>query len=317
MRTAVFPYFFAVFLLSTVGNAQERATVETCPSYIPTEDSGDPTELSLRGVACFEAKEYLKALIYYRKAYAISKSAVLRGGIGRSLQELGHPDLARQYFEGYLGVASSATDGYQKIEQRLEAVRTTLKNDTSEVTITSAPGDAEVFVVLDGEYWEPLGTTPVKLRMLPGEYRLVFRKQDFMTREASLEVDGTDPTSLETELVPQEALFNVSGKAWKRRGAYLMLGSIPVFAGSAALFWIGEDRLDEADEAVGSNAYDRADELRDEGYTYRTAGIATAAVGGAALITGVVFYLTGMDAKPESAMRPFVGPNSIGIAGSF
>lgn len=304
--------------LTTTPAFAQSSGGEPCPSYLPPEDATDATQLSLRGVACFENGEYLKALIYYRKAYSISKSAVLRGGIGRSLQELGQPDLARQYYEDYLAVASSSTDGYSKIQQRLDDVRETLKTTTSEVTITSSPGDAEVFVVLDGEYWEPLGTTPVKLRMSEGQHRLIFRKSDYQTREQVVDVSASDATTeVEAELVSQDATFNVADRQWRQRGAYLMLASIPAFAASAAFFVIGEDRLDEADALRGFNTAEEANDLRDSGYAYRTAGLVTAALGGAALASGLVFYIVGLEDDATIAIMPSVGPRQIGVLGRF
>lgn len=271
----------------------------------------------MRGVECFEANEFLRALIFYRQAYTLSKSAVLRAGIGRSLQELGQPDLARQYYEGYLKVASPSTDGYQKIEQRLDAVRETLKTKTSPVVIRSTPGDAEVFVVLEGDYWESLGTTPVNLNLLPGDHRIVVRKQDFMTREESIRVDD-DQSGVEVEvaMVSQDALFNVTGRQWQRRGVYFMLGSIPFVAGGAALFVLSKDRFDEAGKIALPDGQSRAENLRDTGYNYRTAAIASSAVGGAALVTGLVFYFAGMDSG-QTALKPYVGPKSVGLAGAF
>ncbi|MEZ4462552.1 MAG: PEGA domain-containing protein [bacterium] len=306
--------FVTVFCASL---AFAQTSAEPCPSYVPPE-TADASTLSLRGVACFEAGEFLRALMYYRQAYGISKSAVLRAGIGRSLQELGQPDLARQYYEAYLQVASPQTDGYQKIEQRLSDLLTSLKTNASTVEITSIPADAEVFVVLDGQYWERLGATPVKMKMLPGKYRIVVQKTDFMTREETIEVgDDGDDVSVDVEMVSQAALFNVSSRTWQRRGVYLMLGSIPLLLGGGGLFIIGQDRIDEANQlAPEPGSASEANRLRDQGHTLRTVAIGTTAGGAALAITGLIFYLAG-DSTSGSAAYPVIGPNQLGFAGTF
>ncbi len=305
------------FSSPALGQEIKAAPSSGCSSYSPPEESQDATALSMRGVECFEANDFLRALIFYRQAYTLSKSAVLRAGIGRSLQELGQPDLARHYYEGYLKVASPSTDGYQKIEQRLEAVRETLKTKTSPIEIRSTPGDASVFMILEGDYWEPLGNTPLKVNLLPGDHRIIVRKQDFMTREESIRVDEEpSPSEVEIDMVSQDALFNVTGREWQRRGVYFMLGSIPFIAGGTALFVLSKDRFDEAEKVALPDGDSRAEDLRNTGYNYRTAAIASSAVGGAALVTGLVFYFAGMD-DGETALKPYVGPKSVGLAGSF
>jgi tetratricopeptide (TPR) repeat protein len=306
-----------LFSSPVLGQEVKAVPPPGCTSYLPPEQSQDATALSMRGVECFESNDFLRALIFYRQAYALSKSAVLRAGIGRSLQELGQPDLARQYYEGYLKVASPSTDGYQKIEQRLDAVRETLKTNTSPVVIRSTPGDATVFVVLEGDYWEPLGSTPLKLNLPSGDHRIVVQKQNFMTREEVIRVDDDQSTvEVEVTLVSQDALFNVTGRQWQRRGVYFMLGSIPFAAGGAALFVLSNDRFDEAGKIALPEGESRAEDLRDTAYNYRTAAIASSAVGGAALVTGLVFYFAGMDSG-ETALKPYVGPKSVGLAGVF
>lgn len=315
-RSILILFVFCQFALPRPARAADS---ESCPSYLPPEDAADASALSLRGVACFENKEFLRALIYYRQAYEISKSDVLRAGIGRSLQELGQPDLARQYYESYLKVASPSSDGYQKIEQRLEAIRETLRNNSSLVEIKSVPADAEAFVILDGQYWEPLGQTPVTVRMPRGAHRIVIKKTDFMTQETTIDVtDVGGVVEAEIELVSQAALFNVPSRVWKRRGVYLMAGSLPVILGGGALFLISEDRFNEADDLQPTpESPQRANELRDDGHSFRTAAIVTTTLGVAAGVTGLLFYLAGDTSSSELSLMPFAGPNSFGVAGSF
>lgn len=311
----------ALLLISSSALAQtgdETSADSRCTSYIPPELKEDANELALRGVACFESEEYLQALIFYREAYALSKSAPLRGAIGRALQELGYPDLAREYYAEYLKLQSPDTPGYQKIRQRMTIVEERLKDEAIEVELQTQPGGAEAYVVLDGEYWEKLGTTPVRVRLIPGDYRIVYRDDEYITREEAISVsDSQSEQTFQATLVPQDSLFHSTGNSLRRWGVYSMIGSIPFFVAGGTLFVLGSQKSSEADDYQEQPGFDpeRRDALRDDSESRQQWGTISAAVGGGLLLTGGVLYLIGANSRPEleGGTTLYFTPRGLGV----
>ncbi len=301
---------------------EEASADAECTSYIPPELSEDPNELALRGVACFESAEYLQALIFYREAYALSKSAPLRGAIGRALQELGYPDLAREYYAEYLKLQSPDTPGYQKIRQRMSIVEKRLREEAVEVELQTQPGSADAYVVLEDEYWEKIGKTPARVRLLPGDYRIVYRDDDYITQEELISVPSSDqPQTYRATLVPQESLFHSTGNSLRRWGVYTMIGAIPFAVAGGTFFVLSGQRSGEADDYQNEPNFDpaRRDELRDESESFQTWGTASMAVGAGLLLTGGVLYLIGVSSRPdvESGTSLYLQPGEFGVRGSF
>src|SRR5690606_10715889 len=101
--------------------------------------------------------------------------------------------------------------------QRLDVVEQTLANDSVSAEITTNPSNARVYIVLKDEYWEEIGTTPISLKLVPGEYRLILRREDFQTRELSLNVSKGAETKANIALVPQDLAVSEE-LVWRRRG---------------------------------------------------------------------------------------------------
>lgn len=287
-----------------------------CQSYMPPEHRDDPDRLALRGVACFEQQEYLQALIFYREAYAISKSTALRGAIGRALQELGHPQFAREYFAEYLEAQSPDTPGYQKIEQRMKVVEQRLESEAVSVELNTVPAGAQAYLVLDDEYWEPVGTTPVTTRLLPGSYRAIYQREGYVTQEELIEVDASSSPRKPAELIVQEDALYASQDRLRSWGFYTMLGSAPFLVGGGAFFVLAAQRSNEADDYQRDPAFDpgRRDELRDSSQTFSTLGVVSTSIGVGALLTGLVLYLIGNTQGEETdAATVFSSPSEVGF----
>lgn len=276
----------------------EAYAAETeCHPYVPVESQGNADLLAMRGVTCFEEGKYLQALLFYRQAYAITQSPLLEGGIGRCLQELGFPDLARQYFLSYLEAAPAGTEAHDKIQQRLQVVEETLSSSAVEVTVSSTPADARVYLVLEDEYWEEIGATPLKFKLLPGNYRMILRRPDFQTEEVELDINA-DPTLSEHSLKPQDQAIHTEMK-WRKAGVITMISSTPFIAGSAALITLGQLSDDPDKESL-----------------YQTLGIASGALGLSAMMTGVVLYLVG-SSPDDSTTSIHLTPSSVGWSYSW
>lgn len=308
--------FLAIFLAAASVSAEEPE----CHPYVPVESQGDADLLAMRGVACFEKGEFLQALLFYRQAYEVSESPLLQGGIGRCLQELGYPDLARQYFVAYLSAQDPDSEGHQRILQRLEVVEQTLANEAVDTEIRTTPSNARVYIVLKDEYWEEVGATPLSLKLVPGDYQLILRREDFQTRELDLTVSKENAAQADIALVPQDVAI-AEEIVWRRRGVITWIASTPFLAGSAALFVLGEMRHSESDEYTWTHPnFDaqRQQDLRDEASLFRTFGIVSGAIGVVGILTGTILYLAGSSTPSSSGdVSIYVTPNQVGWTFDF
>lgn len=315
IRTLFTLCFFGTLLTATSAVANQGE----CHPYVPVESQNDPDLLGMRGVTCFESGEYLQALIFYRQAYSVQPSPFLQAGIGRCLQELGYPDLARQYFQLYLGTQSKTSEAYQRIQQRMDVVDEALNSKGQTVTLRTDPANAKVFLILKDEYWEEVGTTPMSLKLLPGEYRVVLQRPDFQTREVSFTIDPATPPPDSYALTPQLQVGSAPQEV-SRGGVYMMIASTPFFALGTGMFVLAEFSESDADVyPVGNPNYDaeRQRELYDGASRYRKVGIASAGIGATLFFSGLIWHLVqdSPSATSETTSRwsPVIAPDHVGL----
>jgi len=308
---------------TTTTQPPSPADVE-CADYLVPEERKDPELLALRGVACFEAGEYLTALRHYREAKQLSNSNLLNAAIGRVFQELGYPFIARRYYRDYLDGPIDEGEGRQRIEQRLATVEEELGAKAKNVTVSSSPPEAEIFLVVDEHHWEDLGRTPLTVRLTPGSHRFVVRREGYLAQTRDVNVGpATNHPVVDAELVATDAAFGVSGRKLRRSGALAMAGSVPLIAAGTALFVVGSMKRADAQERDG----DRRRELLDSGAKFQQSGAVLGVLGLATLATGGVLYWFGRpkeapsgdeESAPEQVrIQPVIGLGQVGVSLRF
>jgi hypothetical protein len=300
-----------------------------CSEYVPPEDRKDPERLALRGVACFEAGEYLLALRHYRQARELSDENLLNAAIGRTFQELGYPFMARRYYRDYLGGHIDASQGRQRIEERLNSVEAQLAHDAGEVKITSAPPGTEVYLVVAETHREPLGPTPLTVKMLPGEHRFVLEDDGYLPQTHDVKVQPGASRELNTEMVDEEAAFAVSGRTLRRAGIITMASGTPLVATGTALWLVGHRQKKDAEEITGDIT--RNEEIM-KGSRLQRWGLVSGVVGVTALATGFVLWWAGHSNDASSTtpddetdetnavklrVTPILSVDYVGISGRF
>lgn len=307
----------------------ETVTSVECSEYVPPEERKDPTRLALRGVACFEAKQYLLALRHYRRARELSDANLLNAAIGRTFQELGYPFIARRYYRDYLHGKIEDTQGRAKIEARLAAVEEDLKNNGARVRVESSPPGATVYVVIDGSHWEELGATPLDLDMRPGKHSFIVERKGYVTHSAQIDIGKKQDRIVQARLVEEGAAFAVSGLHLRRSGIITMGAAVPFLIVGPSLYFIGRNQRGAVDELPAPERPDathRATQLQ-------SVGIVATVVGVAALGTGLTLYLAGRSvdhpdgpapstktrtkAKGKTSWIPYFGTRSAGVLVRF
>jgi hypothetical protein len=288
---------------------------------VPPEELADAERVALRGVACFEAGEYVQALRHYRRAFEVSESPLLMGAIGRVFQEMGYPALAREYYNSYL---LSDVGDKDRIAERLADVEKKLNDDAVPVRIETNPPGARVYVVVSDEHWELAGESPLETRLLPGEYGLVVRREGFRPLETRIDVsEPDDPSNVSKqverlELSDPNALFDTGPRVWRERGITVILASIPFVAAGSTMLALG---LGKESDSVELQSPDARDEMNQDASQLKTWGAASLAVGATGIVVGSIIYLLGgpVDTPdgPKTAFGPWFGQDSAGASARF
>lgn len=287
-----------------------------CTSIVPPEELGDAERVALRGVACFEAGEYIQALRHYRRAFEVSESPLLMGAIGRVFQEMGYPALAREYYNSYL---LAEVDEKEKISARLADVDKKLDAEAVPVRIESNPPGARIFIVMSEDHWELAGDAPIETRLLPGKYNLVARRDGYKPLETSIEVpERDDPVNVKKsvsklELEDPNALFDTSKREWHERGMTVILASIPFVAAGSTMLAIGLGKEKDSVELTSPQA---RDEMNRDANRLKTWGAASLAVGATGVVVGSILYLIGNQSDSGDAEAEVGGWTTQGGGGA-
>lgn len=304
--------FLMSFVLSSKAFSQAQDTLVVpiakttiaCNTHLPKEFSKDPHRLATRGIACFEDKQYTQALKFYRIAYSVEPSPIFTAAIGRALQELKLPSLAKPHFIQYLNKAKLNEEGANKINQQLIKIDDLLKN-AAELHIYSSEPEAIAYLVIGGTYFEELGKTPLSIPLLEGKYEIAIKKPGFTGQRIHVDLLAKQTHERFVELHSVNEAFHLTQSEWKKRGAYFMIGSAPLIIAGGTLFTIGA--IKTSDSKIPSG--ELRNNLVRSGTDFKQYGMIAGAAGVLFFATGVVLYLNGMTEIPDSSV--VVSPNSV------
>ncbi len=316
----------------TLPAEQAADAAQACPSIIPVSRKNDATYLSLKGVKCFEAQEFSRAYALYSRALELEPNATLYGAIGRVLHELGLYTLAASYYREYLDLSSSSdSTGTQLIQNRLRQLEEQLATQAGTIRVTSEPSQATVYLILPDQDWLELGPTPVQFAARTGRHKIVVVHDGFYRQHHTVNLNRNGKTAHVTaELVPEDAVFDITARQWRKAGTWTMISGSPVLLTGVTLLLVGTQDLATANSySLGETGHTPAEKrtLINRGNSLRTWGIATASVGTAAIITGAILYINGnappaanapstrqnAQQQPAARLTPFWGVNQIGV----
>lgn len=299
----------------TAKEAAERAP--QCPGTLAPDEPQDPRTLTSYGVACFEAGDYARAYVLYRKAYEQSESPFLLAALGRSLHEVGLYSLARRHYERFLRQANEDANGaVRKIRTRIEQLDSLSDDEASELEIGSIPDAADAFIRLNNGAWVPLGETPLKISVRPQKWTVRIEKEGYIRQQRPLTLRAGTTRREQIPLISVTSEFRRRGRAIKRAGLFTTLASIPLYA-TAGLFWgLAENDLNR--ETFASTRFE------DRGHRRRGAAIGLVSAGTAGLAAGLILWLRGdalassskptsSDTKTSLRIRPRLSPTRAGV----
>jgi tetratricopeptide (TPR) repeat protein len=314
-------FFFAALVASPTAARAQTLVPEPCVDYVSREQSRDAQLLAMRGVACFEAKQYARALSFYRRAQRINRDPLLDAAIGRAWDELGALDQASTHYRRFLRQAPAQdAEGRARIQERLRALDAELRQAAT-LSVEAWPSGAQVWLELPNAQREPLGQSPLQLRLRPGSYALLIERPEYYSQRHALSLSSGEQRTLDAELVSHNATFNVSSRGWRRAGLWTMAVGAPLLVGGVTLSLLGDKTLEHARDPLLDADETRRRELLDTGYSQQGWGLAMMCFGGAAVVTGAAFWLTGKLTEDEPnkplSLTPMLAPHYAGFSLSW
>ena len=299
--------------------------------------------LADRGVKAFDAGDYERALAAYREAHSLMALPQLSFMIGRCLEVLGQPAEAAAAFERALTESPGAALR-QRIESELAEVREKLR--VGRLVLTIDPPGTELRV--DGRL---VGRAPLDpLALEPGTHRLSLSHPERKSLEAIVEIAGGAERSLELTLdarpeppppepPPDDVGDGAAGdpddppvvvaasRRWYHSTAgWAVLGSgLAVAAGGGALLGVAEMERADVRRAVDqlragedpSLSHGDAHAKQERADAEEIAGWVLVGVGGAAVVTSIVLFVTlggAEPAAPTTVLAPTLLPGGGGLS---
>ncbi len=270
-----------------------------------------------------ESGETLKAFEALHDAIAIHPAPWLFYSVGRMHEDAGRLDVALAWYSQCLGPDADA-----ETRKRAEARTTMLGNAGLRVNIVEfqlSPPDAELLV--DGVVWkERLGRV---LSLALGEHTITVRHPDFETAAIPFEVKGPLPQRFELALLPKTsepppAPLPPPPPPSDGAGAWPWVTVGAGIASAAVGTWLILDGTADWDAVRDARSdlsltREEADALVANGETKRTAGFVAAGVGGALVLTGLLWYALedGPDDTTAFTVVPAPGGIELGVGGTF
>lgn len=151
------------------------------------DDRGRAIQLITDANAAYDKGDFRAALPKYREAYSITEDPRVLYRIGLTYENLANYQRAREHLElfllaepdsKYAGRVKSKIDNLRKLESTLQAA----------VRVESTPEGANVWI--DDQIGRPVGVTPVRIPVGPGEHTLYISKEGFSDIREDLSVEA-------------------------------------------------------------------------------------------------------------------------------
>ena len=314
-----------VLAVAVVPAGAAPANAQTGSADAATE-AGEAFELGSR---LFEEQNWSGALASFQRAYELQPHYSVLFNMGYCLRELHRYPEALDAFQRYL------TDGADQVrpDKRAEAEQfiADLRSFISHVRITADVDGAEILVNDQSRgaspLAEPLGLGAghyVVVGRAPGrrDARVEFDLGAGEEREIALALEPLETTPPPPPPPPPPGGGEMETPGWYTDWLGWTLGGVGIVAGVLGGLMVSSG-LDDQRKGDAELDISQADRYYDDADTSIGWGIGLAAVGGAALITGIVLLAVpeSPEAPPEDepavALTPLIGPFALGLAGTF
>lgn len=280
-----------------------------------SSDAAD--DLYRRANEAYDHGKLEEAYALYTQAFALKKSFDIAGNLGHLEAKLGKHRDAAEHIAFSLSVFPPNGNVAARDKQR--AVLATLKQSVGTLTIeTNVPGAT---IVVDGK---ELGSAPLgrEIYVDPGSHTIEAKRTGYRTAREDRGLTAGASAAVKLNLVQGGDTGKTTWPGWLLLGT----GAGVVLAGIGTLI-AGEVKRSDADgiatEIDGSGGSCepelntlRCQDLKDAGAPVQpleTASAALLSVGGALLVSGIVYLAVPGGAHQTATLIPWIGPRSVGL----
>lgn len=251
------------------------------------------------------ARNFDAALAIYPTSGALAKSS------GRAWEKANVAASAIRGYEAYLELAPFPED-QQEIEEAIARLRPLAEQQRAGVAIRSSPAGAVVF--LNARRDQPLGQTPLEVRLDPGSYVLLTALKGYEADRRTVVVQTGQPISLDLVLTrpgvdPDVAL----PPDWRAPVGFALAGLGAASVGLGVYFGLASAGIEDDISKLPPGDRSEYDRLKSDFDGQRTGAVIGYAAGGTTLAAGVGLliwrYLAPLTA-PAEVTAPPAGTNA-------
>ncbi|WP_164001911.1 hypothetical protein [Pyxidicoccus caerfyrddinensis] len=293
---------------------------------VPQQKQQVAIDLFRSANALLKESIFLKAAEQYRQALASWDHPAIHYNLALALLNLDQPIEVREHLEAAMRYGEAPLDA-EKLESA-RAYKALVEKQLAWVEISCETQGASV--VMDGR---PLFVGPGRHSgwVRAGPHSLVATGEGYLTQEQSRTMSPGEKVTLDLKMFTSEDLIQYRRKwsAWK---PWAVVGAgAALAAGGGLLHMMARDDYTQFDTAIatcgGCVPEPAVADQRTRGDTFQKGAFAGYAVGGAALVTGVVLvYLNRLQphqvdpseaAKPSASVTPLLGAGGGGASATF
>jgi hypothetical protein len=255
-------------------------------------------ELLSSAAEAFQAERYGEALAQFKSAHSQSEDTRILYNMGRCYEELNQVSLAIDAFQEFLA-GQGPQEMKKKALSRLKALQAIPA--TGSIHVKGNPKGAAVFV--DGE---SVGTLPLVIEKLEvGTYAVVVKAEGYQVFESQVVVtaggegiavvDLRENTTKEAVSMGTEYAPGTTGPRYTELGWGLIGGGGGLVLLGVTMAILGDDYHQQVEESlskdgqVSSLTSGEVDDLTVKGDTFKISAYLLYGVGGASVVTGLVF----------------------------
>jgi tetratricopeptide (TPR) repeat protein len=293
---------------------------------VAADDKSQAVALFEEGNRFFERSQYAQALQRYRSAIEHWDHPAIRGNIAVSLINLDQAVEAYENIELALKYGDAPFD--QSIYNQLVTNRKLLLGQLGQLEVECEQSDAEV--TLDGQFLFRGPGTASRI-LLAGSHQIVASKPGYLTVSEAMVLLPGKPTTVNIELVPLTDT-RVFKRRWARWKPWAVIG------GGTALALIGvplqiaaANNIEQYEREVGmmcrqgcseDELSESVQDLESRAKIQNGVAISAFALGGAALVTGVILVAMNQPRlvageSPQQNMRVSISPTGMAVALDF
>jgi len=175
--------------ISAHAQPEAEAQEELDPEYVEKQAAGS---------AAFEAGQFEKAANLFKDAFDISPRGNLLFNIGLSYEQAGDVEQAVQFYERFVQAVPNSPQR-PAVQRQIAALKASLKDRYMDVSVSSSPPGAIIFVNDKSE--GAMGKAPLTFKLLPGNYVIIAELEGYEPAKQTIQVADGIPAVADISLI--------------------------------------------------------------------------------------------------------------------